>query len=1684
MTQEQDQIPEHHSVYKEVLETLAQQPTIEERKQDSPAAAGRKPAKPKEPKEEPIPEEQELSYAAFGWKFPTVKLSSTDDKVLLEHEVKLQMRVEPKDIILYCTYFTEHLVCDFPPEVFLQRPGIIKHLLRLLHLPIYEPLDDDSDDQTIYSASNFSFGESFYGYRKKDSSLCVFFSALRAIETLVSRLFGTFTTNLDTGLHVNPTRLASSISQMAYPPSNSSPRKEVDGWSFFGFVYMVLCTVIPLLTANHYPKAQVLAMISQLIERLKELNEEDTSIIDIARFNDVLRLFETCKPLYITSERQRILAFPDYSELIYLNLLIELTAIFPPSCYTRVQMESPEKIYIGPAVLQAIQEACRDEALYLVKPSVRERLLSLFRQVDPNTVQAIENTRLVKSKFDACIEFLSDIREFIQSPEKERSDFEITEYYEKAQDALLFLESHEKSSDILSSLLTLFLLTFRRMEEQCISLFSQIYAHPVLKVRSDFIGLLMVVLEQDKHVTESEYLVHLLSQEERNTFVSKILLDARAMRTFFIHFFHTDRDYRQLIVTKYLRELQPAQVLPYVPYLQQVAYSSKGDSSTREYLVNILCDLDSIMDQRQRLLSMIRCLFHEDKEYRSSASHGIFHYLQSLSNHVMEEDNDPFGQVDDLAESIECRFSRSSSRKTKPVAEESIEKLLGIVDSKSQNTSIRKSALDQLMIYCQNSSVAVESVVASNILQLLESDLRQERSPNHFSSLSLLAVLTCEHQRIRTQVKSSIDWFCTILPFLYSPQHEYREPLYCILLALALGSENYAPIAALQRVTIPTSLETFTLLQHIWKDLGIEPLSVMEEYCIESYETQKPIDASALKQFIDPKEMTSLLFQHVVSAKSHRSFLNRMYYLTQLCRVKGSEIRQQAAQMDWYSTFERFFNEKPTSWQDETVLNAILELLQLFSSESTIDQGLRLVVLTKDIFIPLLSIQEVEFRTTRRTRQSILKLISSLGRELSDFVQALTLDTALIDILSCLYLPADSADVPLQRVAIDITSCCTVGFLNRVHIEKDHIQLHSKWDNHMRMIIPQLVMILSHHRSPDTFQDKALVLQALDCLNLAIQSTTAVKDMAFYSDISLQSNTRPIHEYMAWCTRFALDRDARVRMLAFSIFGHLHSSEDITQDGLISMAMRTLQDTSECAAVKGQAVTVLRNTISVCEALQLVESDLHPSFIGPVLDILSTKRADFSLRQATLSIFYQLISPVFLKTQLNVVTPFYERMVYTVSHQALNILSSHLISCNINRVLAILFKNVQAYVETTDPSIEYQYFIEKALLVWNNLLILEPDAVVTNPVEQVLSKLIDPTTQPLRIRLGMCPVLYALAIEASEESTISHDLLELFTREEIELTLEQRRICGLTTGLYVSKNDCAHLISHCIDFIESQLSVLHFEPTSKEAYDLIVIYLDTLSVCVLPSATAQEKACELRLPATLDALWKYCTSRPRLMDSMLGLVINIMCHNSSTTRSIMCETRIIRELVMLKKNSVTSKTFQVLASLLKLSEGRTFLVKCDFVTKCVAFLNKTVRFDQKVEKCEMMLTFLIHISMTRDHLLIEKCLQHELLMDLLHSPNLSNSALVFIRNLSFSKNAKRCFVSWPNFLVELFNFLPNRSIAMTLWSLAYDNEKGKAALSMYMSKIRQLRDELEFYENTAEKQDVILYLSQLVTIIT
>lgn len=196
------------------------------------------------------------------------------------------------------------------------------------------------------------------------------------------------------------------------------------------------------------------------------------------------------------------------------------------------------------------------------------------------------------------------------------------------------------------------------------------------------------------------------------------------------------------------------------------------------------------------------------------------------------------------------------------------------------------------------------------------------------------------------------------------------------------------------------------------------------------------------------------------------------------------------------------------------------------------------------------------------------------------------------------------------------------------------------------------------------------------------------------------------------------------------------------------------------------------------------------------------------------------------------------------------------------------------------------------------------------------------------------------------------------------------------------------------------------------------------------------------------------------------------------------KTRIIRELVMLKKNSVTSKTFQVLASLLKLSEGRTFLVKCDFVTKCVAFLNKTVRFDQKVEKCEMMLTFLIHISMTRDHLLIEKCLQHELLMDLLHSPNLSNSALVFIRNLSFSKNAKRCFVSWPNFLVELFNFLPNRSIAMTLWSLAYDNEKGKAALSMYMSKIRQLRDELEFYENTAEKQDVILYLSQLVTIIT
>lgn len=269
-------------------------------------------------------EPENYLLTTHGWKFPLVSLTKRDEQLLFEFEVKFRMRTEYKDMINYCQHFREILLRDFPCEIFLQRPTILKHLLYLLQLPL-DPSSEPPQQVGPLSIQNqckATFGEKYYGYNNSTSltSMDLFFSVLETLEKFIQNLKQSFSLYIDGQFQRPPSLVQTDFDDqeqsMSYPSRRLFENREEEGhfhpedshnndmedgensWSFCGTLFNIMTTTLPLLKSAQYPRLHLLSFIQKttnyLFERSAQPLSEDSippSLLDIARMSEYLRLW-------------------------------------------------------------------------------------------------------------------------------------------------------------------------------------------------------------------------------------------------------------------------------------------------------------------------------------------------------------------------------------------------------------------------------------------------------------------------------------------------------------------------------------------------------------------------------------------------------------------------------------------------------------------------------------------------------------------------------------------------------------------------------------------------------------------------------------------------------------------------------------------------------------------------------------------------------------------------------------------------------------------------------------------------------------------------------------------------------------------------------------------------------------------------------------------------------------------------------------------------------------------------------------------------------------------------------------------------------------------------------------------------------------------------------------------------
>ncbi|KAJ0406544.1 hypothetical protein ATCC90586_003523 [Pythium insidiosum] len=148
----------------------------------------------------PLPAHALDAPSAHGWSFAPIELVPVDEQYIFEFEVRCRLRTTVPELVETCDVFRRQLLRDFPPELFLQRPAILMHILQLVQQPLLPVGDQQISIGVNYVDEPSQPTSQSYSWKPSVTAAAAHVACLKAIEALLAALRQSAKTALDPSL--------------------------------------------------------------------------------------------------------------------------------------------------------------------------------------------------------------------------------------------------------------------------------------------------------------------------------------------------------------------------------------------------------------------------------------------------------------------------------------------------------------------------------------------------------------------------------------------------------------------------------------------------------------------------------------------------------------------------------------------------------------------------------------------------------------------------------------------------------------------------------------------------------------------------------------------------------------------------------------------------------------------------------------------------------------------------------------------------------------------------------------------------------------------------------------------------------------------------------------------------------------------------------------------------------------------------------------------------------------------------------------------------------------------------------------------------------------------------------------------------------------------------------------------
>lgn len=698
-----------------------------------------------------------LKFSVFPW----LTLTNTDRHILSSNESSLRSS-NPNLVRTTCELLRDVIMQDFPSEVFLQRPGIVKVLLSLLSLGagkgekslLYlqtlsclrqlcvglrrrlrcyqDPSFYSTKQDSVSQNSSFSYSHEVRGTQHSQTSSPAAEQSPR--PSVVGRPGQRARGDGQDG-DATSSSGSSHRGGAAAPAPRQTPQSPVahlelpdlcvedtlelqlQQLTLAQFTVATMQFSIPLLkTESSHVFHRVLELLSDAVlllgDSVCELVWDDRSLVGIELKEKLQASMELLGD--ILSYHQNYSADISHSSQIHHKMAYTGTAIFTIKLLQTILPPEKASINLPEHTATAIFHLCLDTSLGRVLPNVQETAVAYLEQVNSDHYDLYRTVNRAALWMESTCNFLKE-----SQAEGEKNWLELLELADEATDGLPFHQHLPviKECVHMCSYLWKFDQPSPLLQTESQKLLLKLLSHPLLAVKTetytcilnlvkDCLGIQNVSRQESGAGTGVHFLLHHRVLYEMSAFglqdsAEKVHTAAKDILLFLLK--------GQLMMTASLWDRLNEALYPIMPILQ-------GYASTEESLGNcvlLISDMsdvarDNMFSSTAKLKAALRLLFTKQPSVKIAAVKQILPHLTSADGAQTARP-----ELDQLVVSslpslyclknpVDITLDTSSKSVLKV---ESVEKLFCILSSDTVDISLKRSAAEQLSVVLQNTAM-------------------------------------------------------------------------------------------------------------------------------------------------------------------------------------------------------------------------------------------------------------------------------------------------------------------------------------------------------------------------------------------------------------------------------------------------------------------------------------------------------------------------------------------------------------------------------------------------------------------------------------------------------------------------------------------------------------------------------------------------------------------------------------------------------------------------------------------------------------------------------------------------------------------------------------------------------------------------------------------------------------------